>query len=149
MNPSNQMSAQSTHYLQQKAETATPLELIIMLYEGGIKFLNQSKMYAEQKNHEKKCETLINAQEVIRELKNSLDMSITEISPKLASLYNYMLKRLIAANVEKKMEYVDEVIKMLSELRDVWVIVNRQESANQQNVASFRPNNGMSVSITA
>lgn len=145
----NQMSVQSTQYLQKKAETASPMELIIMLYEGGIKFLNQAKMYHDQKELEKKCEALINAQEVIRELKNSLDMSITEISPRLASLYTYMLKRLVEANVDKKVEYIDEVIKMMSELRDVWVVVNRQESSNQQNTASFTPNNGMNVSITA
>lgn len=145
----NQMSVQSTQYLQKKAETASPMELIIMLYEGGIKFLNQAKMYGEQKQHDKRCEVLINAQEVIRELKNSLDMSIIEISPRLASLYNYMLKRLISANVDKKVEYIDEVIRMLSELRDVWIVVNRQESANSKNTASFTPNNGLNVSITA
>lgn len=136
----------SLQYLQMKVEGANQLELIIILYEGAIKFLNQAKLFFEAKKYDQRCDALINAQEVIRELRNSLDMSIKEISPRLKSLYDYMINRLIESNVQKKVEYIDEVLKMLTELKDVWAVINKKEIVQQ---SSFQKPSDINLSITA
>jgi len=124
----------SYQYLKQKVERATPTELIVLLYEGEIKFLNQAKEEARNGDLPKRCENLIKAQDVLRELRNALDMSVTEISPKLKSLYNYMIEKLVQANLEKKDEHIDEVLKLVTELKDVWILVNKEirKQNNQQ-----------------
>lgn len=106
-------------YLEQKILAARPEELTLMLYDGVIKFLNQSKLYIEQENLEKSNGVLIRAQDIISELNVTLNMDY-EISNNLRMLYVYMNTRLVEANIRKSTELVDEVLELAVGLRDTW-----------------------------
>lgn len=99
--------------------TATPEELTLMLYNGAIKFVNIAKLSIENKNIKKAHEALIRAQDIIIELNATLNMDY-EISKNLRSLYEFILDRLVDANIKKEIEPLDEVLELLTELRDTW-----------------------------
>lgn len=89
-------------YKTTQISTATPGQLVVMLYDGAIKFCKMAKLGIEQKNIETANNNLIKVQNIIQELKISLDMKAGgELSETLDALYEYMLRRLIEANMKK------------------------------------------------
>ena len=110
-------------YKNTQIQTATPGQLILLLYEGGIKFCKLAKGSIEENNIMNANNYIIKAQDIVSELMSSLDMkSGIEIANNLYSLYDYMLTRLIDANLKKDVDALDEVQKLLEELRDSWKI---------------------------
>lgn len=109
-------------YQEQSIKTASPGELTLMLYNGCIKFINQAKLFIEQKNIEKANNAIIRAQDIIQELMVTLNMDY-EISKNLAALYDYMNRRLIDANISKDTQILEEILDMVTELRDTWIEV--------------------------
>ena len=108
-------------YLRNKILNASPFELIIILYEGAIASILRAKEVSAPRRQHATCSSLIRAQNMIRELRNALDMSRGEIAAGLYRLYTYMIQRLIDANTCRKTEYLDEVLQMLTELKEAWV----------------------------
>ena len=95
--------------------------LIVMLYDGAIKFLKLAIREMEAKNFEAKGKYLTRAQDIIFELNAVLDMeSGGEIAENLRKLYMYMNSRLNDANIKMDPEIVNEVISLLSELNRSW-----------------------------
>ena len=110
-------------YKNTQIQTATPGQLILLLYEGGIKFCKLAKVSIEENNIMNANNYIIKAQDIVSELMNSLDMkSGIEIANNLYSLYDYMLTKLIDANLKKNIDDLEEVQKLLEELRDSWKI---------------------------
>ena len=107
-------------YIRNKILNATPIELTLILYDGAIASLRRYKQLFTDKKHEHACNELIKGQDMIRALRDSLDLSVSNIGSGLYRLYEYMLKKLINANIEKNMKPVDEVIHMLTDLKDTW-----------------------------
>lgn len=142
----------SRQYLKMKIESASPIKLVVILYDGGIRFLTKALDELEHKRIMGFSDNIIKAQNVIRELRDSLDMSIDEIAPQLRSLYVYMLKRLIEASVSKKPEPAQEVLRMLDSLREAWDKVKQMyesgqlapEAKHQQHIAQRTPVNTFS-----
>jgi flagellar protein FliS len=109
-------------YNQYKASsinTATPEELTLMLYNGLVKFLMQAQTAIETKNIEKANNSIVRSQAIIKEFQTTLDMNY-EISKGLESLYDYMYRRLVEANLKKDKAIVDEILGYCKELRDAW-----------------------------
>lgn len=106
-------------YKQNSVMTASPQELTLMLYNGALKFIGKAKIFIEQKNIQKANESLIRAQDIIRELNITLNMDY-EVSQNLRSLYTYIIERLVDANISKDIKVLDEVGEMITELRDTW-----------------------------
>ena len=106
--------------LQKQLETASKEELTLMLYEGGIKFLNQA-IIAVEKNDIVKANNLIQrVEDIIREFQITLDHKYEEISKPLDILYDYMHYRLVEANLTKDVTILNEVLDMFREMRDTW-----------------------------
>ncbi len=119
MNYSNEMAQQQ--YLKTGVETASQPKLIIMLYQGAVKFLNLAEKMIKEENYEKSNNHLIRVQTIVNELRVSLDREKGgEVAENLDSLYDYMHNRLIKANIEKDLEIIDEVRKILQELLESW-----------------------------
>lgn len=126
-------------YKETQIKTATQGKLIVMLYEGAIKFLKVAKNAINEKNIESAHNNIVRAQDIIMELLLSLNMEAGEIAEKLHSLYLYMNKRLMEANIYKKIEPIDEVLKMLIELKDVWAqIANNTTTDNEYSLEKER-----------
>ena len=116
-------------YQQNSVTQSSPGELTLMLYNGCLKFLNQAKKGIEAKDIEMKNTNIQKAQNILRELMVTLDMSVP-VSASMFSLYEYMINRLIEANIKNNTEIVDEVIGYTAEFRDTWkqvIQINRQK----------------------
>lgn len=111
-------------YRKTDVSTSDPAQLIIMCYEGAIDSLKLAKEKIKEKNYEKKAKAIIKAKDIINELLCSLDFERGgEIANNLSSIYNYMLRRILYADVNKDIGAIDEVIGMLNELLPAWIEV--------------------------
>ncbi|MGE5613322.1 MAG: flagellar export chaperone FliS [Bacillota bacterium] len=99
--------------------TARPEELVLMLYNGLVKFIMLARKAIEEKDIQKAHDSIIRAEDIIAEFIASLDMKY-EISHNLALLYDYMYDRLITANMKKDIAILDEVLHFAKDLRDTW-----------------------------
>ena len=118
------MSAQhepAKAYLRSKILNASPMELIIILYEGAVAACARARELFGPGRRRETCDALIRAQNMVRELRKSLDMSRGDIANGLYRLYTYMIQRLIEANVQRRPEHIDEVLRMLTELKRTWI----------------------------
>jgi flagellar protein FliS len=106
-------------YKENSVNTATPEELTLMLFNGLVKFLMQSQTAIEAKNIEKSNNGIIRAQAIVKEFQATLDMNY-EVSENLDSIYDYMYRRLVEANVKKDSSIVAEVLGYAKDLRDTW-----------------------------
>lgn len=106
-------------YRQQQVMTATPEALTLMLYNGAIKFINESIEATKKKEYEKANTSCIKAQNIISEFRLTLKMEY-EISKNLLALYNYAYDRLVEGNMNEDITKLEEAKDILSELRDAW-----------------------------
>jgi len=107
-------------YRQTQVETAGPLELIIMLYDGAIRFGNQAKVAIEGKNYGEANRLIQRVQAIVDELNFSLNMDAGEIAVNLRNLYDFIMAKLVEANVKKDIAIIDQTVHLLSELRGSW-----------------------------
>lgn len=116
-------------YQDMKVQTASPAQIMIMLYDGAIRFSLQAKKKIEDKDFEGKGIFISKTQAIIDELMNSLDFSIApDLCANLQQLYIYINERLTHANIQLDAEAMDEVIQLLNTLRDGW----KQALASEQ-----------------
>lgn len=120
-------------YKQNTVNTASPGDLTLMLYNGCLKFINFAKRAIQEDNIPEKNKNLQKAQTIINELMVTLNMDY-EISKQMMSLYDYMNRRLIEANIKNDLTILEEVEAMVVEFRDTWKQViqkNRQKQYAQ------------------
>jgi flagellar protein FliS len=106
-------------YQTNAVTTATPGELTLKLYNGAIKFVKQSKASIVEKDWSKANEYSIRVQDIINELIITLNRDIP-ISAQLLTMYDYLLHRLVEANLKKDISILDEVEDFLVQFRDTW-----------------------------
>ncbi|PNQ84994.1 flagellar export chaperone FliS [Paenibacillus polymyxa] len=111
-------------YKQSSVQTSTPGQLIIMLYDGAIRFVKAGLEGISSNDIAKANINLGKAQSIISELMSTLNYSY-DISKNLYALYEYMNYLLIQTNIKKKIESGEEVLGYLQELRETWVTVNK------------------------
>lgn len=113
-----------------------PHHLIQMLMDGAIESINNAKCHMKEKNTAGKGEDISKAISILSGLMTSLDMDQGgDISKNLLSLYDYMLTKLVEANMSDMTENLDEVSLLLKEIKDGWAAIPqdiRKEFADQQ-----------------
>ena len=108
-------------YKQTAVTTQNKGRLIVMLYDGAIKFLRQAIRDLEANDYEAKGRNIGKAQDIIIELNTVLDMDTGgEVAQNLRSLYNFMNRHLSQANVKRDPQMLREVISLLEELNQSW-----------------------------
>ncbi|WP_445487964.1 flagellar export chaperone FliS [Niallia sp. 03133] len=120
-------------YQQNSVSTASPGDLTLMLYNGCLKFIHLAKKAIEDKNVEARNVNIQKAQNIIQELMVTLNMDIP-VSQNMMSLYDYMNRQLIKANIESNREILVEVEVLATEFRDTWkeaIQINRQKQYGQ------------------
>lgn len=115
-------------YRQAQAETASKPKLLIMLYDGAIRFTKVGIEGISSRNFEVANNNLIKSQAIIHELVSSLNFDYP-ISNDLVRLYEYMLRLLIEANLKKEVGPAEEVLGYLVELRETWVEASKSTVA--------------------
>ncbi len=95
--------------------------LIVLLYDGAIKFMKLAIKEMEAKNYEAKGKYLNKARDIINELNAVLDVDAGgEIATNLRKLYTFMNNRLSEANIKCDPQMVREVITLMEELNKGW-----------------------------
>jgi flagellar protein FliS len=108
-------------YKQTAVTTQNKGRLIVMLYDGAIKFLRQAIRDLEVNDYEAKGRNIGKAQDIIIELNTVLDMDAGgEVAQNLRGLYNFMSRHLSQANVKRDPQMLREVISLLEELNQSW-----------------------------
>lgn len=106
-------------YQKNKVLTATPAELVLMLYEGAIKFCNIGLVAIENEDFAKANTNIQKAERIVAELRGSLDMKY-EVSKDFDQVYEYIGWVLLQANVKKNVDRLEEALKHLRTMRDTW-----------------------------
>jgi flagellar protein FliS len=127
------------NYKNTKYETASQEQLLIMLYDGALKFGKQAIKGIEEEDLEGANDKLKRVQAIINELMVTLDREQGgEIAENLYNLYDYMNRRLIQANIRKDEEIIREVLDLLEDLKDGFeeaaTEVKKQKTAGKQSV---------------
>lgn len=117
-------------YLRSKVMTATPAELTLMLYEGAIKFVNKAIMSIEKDDVMGAHNNLMKTQRIIEELRASLDHKYP-VAKEFDTVYEYILRRLVEANIKKDKDILEEVLDHLRTMRDTWKEVMKNANAPQ------------------
>ena len=108
-------------YQETAISTQNRGRLIVMLYDGAMKFLRQAIEDIHQEDMTAKGKHIAKAQDILFELNTVLDMEKGgEIAQNLRSLYNFMQRHLTEANVRKDPRMIREVIDLLEELNQSW-----------------------------
>jgi len=113
--------------VQGAIENATPHRLIQMLMEGALGKMISAKGFMQKGEVAKKGEHISWAISIIDGLRLSLDKSVGgEIAQNLDELYDYMNRRLVDANLHNNVEYLDEVMGLLTEIRSGWDAISQE-----------------------
>jgi len=122
MNMNAAIKAYSNVAIESKAHSSDPHKLILMLYQGALLSIASAKNQMLRKEIAAKGKSLSQAISIINDgLKASLDMSIgAPLVQNLADLYEYMIQRLLLANLKNDTAILDEVSALLLDLRGAW-----------------------------
>lgn len=122
-------------YQNSKILTATPAELTLMLYEGAIKFANKAIMAIDKRDMEGAHNNIIKTQRIIEELRATLNFKYP-VAKEFDKVYEYLLRRLIDANVKKSTEILEECLEHMRTMRDTWKDVMRLAKAGSGSTGS-------------
>ena len=130
-------------YKQSSVTTLDQGTLIVMLYDGAIRFLKKAEGQINKDQNEGSHKSIVKAKSIVSELMGSLNVTDTgELGSNLQSIYKYMYDQLIDANVNKDILKLNEVKNLLMQLRQGW-----SEIGKKSNKIQFRPNRAESKSI--
>lgn len=115
------MLTELRQYTNFSAQTATPGQLVVMLYDGFLRFSGQARAALERGDMGETGLKLTRAQAICTELRVSLDMTQGPIAQNLASIYEYVGERLTAARLERDPAQIDEAVRCMADLRSAWV----------------------------
>ena len=108
-------------YQDTAVTTQSKGRLIVLLYDGAIKFLKLAIKALEEGDYAKKGHHINKAQDIVNELNAVLDMDAGgEIAANLRKLYLFMARRLREANTSRDPQKIQEVIDLLDELNQSW-----------------------------
>lgn len=126
---SNALNAYAKVGVETGVETASPHQLILMLYDGAISALVKARAHMQRKEIALKGQFISKAIAIIDEgLKLSLDEKAGgELAQNLKALYDYMCKRLLMANLNNDVEAIDEVGRLLSDLKGAWAAIGKPQ----------------------
>ena len=113
-------------YVRTEIQSRSPIELVVMLYDGANTYLSQAHDAIERQDGRAKREAISRALAIVTELQNTLNMEVGgDIAGSLDSLYGFVNERLIDANRQDDVGAVDQAIRVLTPLREAWIQLAR------------------------
>ena len=112
-------------YKGTKVNTASPAELTLMLYEGAIKFCNIADLGFEQNDYEKVSNNIIKVQNIITELRSTLDFKYPTAKD-FDVIYEYINSLLVQSNIKKDPEQLALALEQIRGMKDLWKEVMKQ-----------------------
>ena len=122
-------------YRKTEVQTAGRLDVLVMLYDGAIRFMNQAKGHIQANEIAEKGKYIGKAMAIISEFKNTLNYEqAPELAGNLDRLYDFIQDRLQAANIKNDVTPLDEAVKITETLREGWKeLQKRQRAGNLEN----------------
>lgn len=133
--PARAMTSDTANgYLRTKILTATPEQLQMMLYDGAIRFCTLGREALANRNWEQTYNHISRAQKIILEMNCALKHDVApDLCAKLAGIYSYVYRLLMEANIQHRVEAIDEAISLLQYQRETWAMLlgqlGRQKAA--------------------
>jgi len=111
-------------YLRTKVMTASPAELRLLLFDGAIKFGEQSRDAITARDHEALYDAVTKCQNIVMELINTLRPELSpELCANLSALYTFIYGRLVKGSTERDTTAIDEALELLRFERETWVLL--------------------------
>lgn len=116
--------------IQSKVSNSTPHSLVSMLLQGVLDKLAKANGAIHRKDIAQRGQTISESIRIIDNLRASLDLSNGgTIATGLASLYDYMERRLVEANAQSNPHIVEEVITLVNEIKSAWDTIASNQPA--------------------
>ena len=133
MNTVRAINAYNNVGLETSVNSADSHKLILLLYQGAMLAVSSARNQISRKETAAKGKSISHAIQIIEEgLKASLDTNAGgELAQNLASLYDYMTQRLLHANLNNDIDALNEVSRLLGELKEAWESINPNSNAAQ------------------
>lgn len=116
-------------YTESTVMTASREQLVVMLYDGAVRFLRQSGEAMRAGNREQARDRMRRAEAIIDELNGTLDMSYGQIPQNLRLLYLFCKRQLIKANLQSDPAPIDACGRLLGDLRESWATIAQRADA--------------------
>ncbi len=117
-------------YRQAEVQSRTPLELVVMLYDGAIRFAIDAREATLKRDIRARHQGIMRAMEIVSELQSTLDMeSGGSLAVELDRLYLFVRDRLIEASLKPDVKPVDEALRVLKTLREGWIGISTASQA--------------------
>ena len=116
-------------YRESSVLTASPEQLVVMLYDGVGRFLRQAEVLLREGGYEQAHERMNRGEAIIDELLATLDMDQGQVAERLQAIYVYCKRCLTEARAERSPDKVSLVVRLLGELRDAWAQVATTSAA--------------------
>lgn len=117
---SNAIASYQQNEVELSVYSASPVELVVMLYDGAIQSLVQANALIQRGDIQAKAQQIIRATNIISELSGVLDLEQGEVAQNLDGIYGYVRKQLISANLRNDQRKINEAVNLLKELRSAW-----------------------------
>ncbi len=118
------MAVADNPYLRDAVLTATPEQLQLMLYDGAIRFALQGRDAILRKDFEASFDKLTRAQNILLEMLNGLNYEVNrELCERVASVYNFIYRKLVDANVHRDPLAIDDAVRVLRIERETWQLL--------------------------
>ncbi len=114
------MATPCNRYMEMQVQTAPAENLVLMLYDGALRFARQAQVGLAEGRMQDAHNDLTRAQDILGELMGSLNMDAGDVAHNLFKLYEFIQYRLVVANVRKSSEPIDDVLQLLGDLRATW-----------------------------
>ena len=131
----------SNNYLEVQMQTASKEQLLLMLFDGALRFCDTARARIEAKDIEGAHKHLVKAKAIVVELMCSLDKRIGDtLYNNLMGLYNFVYLRLLESNFKKDLAMLAEAVRVLSNLRETWELaVKKNQQEGQGQTYHFQP----------
>jgi flagellar protein FliS len=138
--------ANQNAYKTNEISTVSQTRLIVMLYDGAIRFLNIATDNMTPRKYDLVNNNIIKAQDIITELMLSLNIEEgKEVANNLLSIYVYIKKRLLEANMKKDSSIITEVVQLLVQLKTAWDELDQNKDIADK---ASSPGRNTGISIT-
>jgi flagellar protein FliS len=127
----NPYRSASQAYAQDSVLTAAPEKLVVMLYDGLARFLARGAAAFRAEDVAAAGTALNRAGAILDELLSTLDPAAGEIAERLAEIYLFCKRELLAAQLKRDPARIERVAKLLAELRDAWATIAEAPPAMQ------------------
>ena len=114
------MQSALSRFQQDSIITATPAQLLVMLYDRLLLDMGRAEKAMRAGNRVEGHKNLTHAQDIIAELRASLRMDVWDGAQGLMALYVYAMKELVNANVQADADKVQEIRELFEPLADAW-----------------------------